>query len=156
MQVAHLLSSNDTNWACLLLQMAVPAVERAQQKIKRKDLASLALRCQSMLQTEHYHLDIQRLAGAERLQRSLFAISDLANSDKKTQEVLRELHQIVNRLIYAENFFIARYNPTDATIRFIYFVDSVDSDAPNAQEKIDVHSLPNREPLKTLSNPNLN
>ena len=151
-QVAHLLTSNETNWACLYFETDATVVAGGQSNLRRKGVASLALRCQSVLQTEHFHLDIQRLASAERLQRSLFAISDLANSDKETHDVLRELHQIVNGLMYAENFFIARYDPSDETIRFIYFVDSVDWNAPSAQEKIDVHSLPNSLTLAMMRN----
>jgi len=142
-QVARMLISNDTNWACLYFEMDANAPGTGQAKLLRRDFTNLALRCQSVLQTEHFQLDIQRLASAERLQRSLFAISDLANSDKETDDVLRELHQIVNGLMYAENFFIVRYDPNDETIRFIYFVDSVDWNSPNTQEKIDVRSLPN-------------
>ncbi len=142
-QVARMLSSNDTNWACLYFEMDANLPGSVQPKLLRKDFTNLALRCHSVLQTEHFQRDIQRLASAERLQRSLFAISDLANSDKETDDVLRELHQIVNRLMYAENFFIVRYDPIDETIRFIYFVDSVDWNSPNTQENIEVRSLPN-------------
>lgn len=149
---ALLLTSNKHNWACLTFELGVHSAEILKANQLTSDLKNLALRCQSVLQTEHFHLDIQRLAAAERLQRSLFAISDLANSDKETQAVLRELHQIVNGLMYAENFFIARYDPADETIRFIYFVDSVDWNAPNAQEKIDVHSLPNSLTLAMMRN----
>ena len=149
---AQLLSSNNFNWACLVYEMPIQAAEILKANRLRSDFNNLALRCQSILQTEHFHQDIQRLAGAERLQRSLFAISDLANSDKETHAVLQELHQIVNGLMYAENFFIARYDPADETIRFIYFVDSVDWHTPNAQEKIDVRSLPNSLTLAMMRN----
>ena len=152
LRFAAMLTSNTVNWACLYFELDPKPAVVNQKKRMRKAHSNLALRCQSLLPTEHFHLDIQRLAGAERLQRSLFAISDLANSDKETQEVLRELHQIVNGLMYAENFFIARYDPSDETIRFIYFVDSVDWNAPNAQEKINVHTLPNSLTLAMMRN----
>ena len=151
-QTALLLSSNNFNWACLVFDLAVNEVEILISTQLRADFNNLALRCQSILQTEHFHRDIQRLADSERLQRSLFAISDLATSDKETDAVLQELHQIVNRLMYAENFFIARYDPEAETIQFVYFVDSVDWHKPSAQEKIDVRLIPNSLTLAMMRN----
>ncbi len=151
-QTALLLTSNNFNWACLIFALPAKDVESLNSNELRTDFNNLALRCQSILQTEHFHRDIQRLAESERLQRSLFAISDLATSDQETHAVLSELHQIVNRLMYAENFFIARYDPVDETIRFIYFVDSVDWHTPNTQEKIDARSIPNSLTLAMMRN----
>ena len=69
-QVAHLLTSNETNWACLYSETDANVVAGGQSNLRRKDVASLALRCQSVLQTEHFHLDIQRLASAEQIGRA--------------------------------------------------------------------------------------
>jgi hypothetical protein len=44
------------------------------------------------------------LEQAERLQRALFAIADLASADLDLPEVYKELHAIVGSLMYAENF----------------------------------------------------
>jgi hypothetical protein len=47
---------------------------------------------------------LERLEGSERLQRALFAISDLAGSDRDMPDMLRGIHAIVGTLMYAENF----------------------------------------------------
>ncbi|MFA6987136.1 MAG: diguanylate cyclase, partial [Arenimonas sp.] len=69
------------------------------------------------------------LVGLERselLQRSLFAISDLAGSDCDMPELLKGIHAIVDSLMYAKNCFIVRLDAERDLIRFLYFVDTVD------------------------------
>ncbi|HVL77041.1 MAG TPA: GAF domain-containing protein, partial [Noviherbaspirillum sp.] len=66
---------------------------------------------------------IQHLEHAERVQRALFAIADLAGSQLDMREVLRRVHEIVAGLMYAQNLYIARYDAAQDTISFIYFVD---------------------------------
>ncbi|MEJ7746778.1 MAG: EAL domain-containing protein [Luteimonas sp.] len=68
-----------------------------------------------------------RLARSEQLQRALFAISDLAGSDRDMPEMLRGIHAIVGTLMYAENFFIVLHDRERATIRFLYFADVEDA-----------------------------
>ena len=41
-------------------------------------------------------------------------------------EMLRRIHEVVGRLMFAENFYIVRYAPERDTMRFIYFADSQD------------------------------
>jgi diguanylate cyclase (GGDEF)-like protein len=106
-------------------------------------LSKLALRCQSALKTERLTVDVDRLARAERLQRSLFAISDLANSNKETGEVLREIHRVIGGLMYAENFYIVRFNPKEQSIRFIYFADTNDPAPPGPNALFSAADMPN-------------
>jgi signal transduction histidine kinase len=73
---------------------------------------------------------LKRLQRSERLQRALFAISDLAGSDLEMSEMLRGIQTIVGTLMYAENFFIVSYNAEHDTLRFLYFVDVEDDSAP--------------------------
>jgi hypothetical protein len=70
-------------------------------------------------EVQRLRVDVERLGRAERLQRALFAISDLASSDQDTATVMHGLHEIVGRLMYAENFYIVRYSPDADTMRFI-------------------------------------
>ena len=70
------------------------------------------------------------VAGLERsdlLQRALFAISDLAGSDCDMPDLLKGIHAIVDSLMYAKNFFIARLGSDRQVFRFLYFVDVVDT-----------------------------
>lgn len=60
------------------------------------------------------------------MQRSLFAISDLAGSDCDMPELLKGIHAIVDSLMYAKNCFIVRLDAEHELIRFLYFVDTVD------------------------------
>ncbi|TPG47937.1 EAL domain-containing protein [Rhodanobacter glycinis] len=77
----------------------------------------------------------QQLARSETLQRALFAISDLAGSERDMPDMLRGIHAIVGTLMYAENFFIVLHNAEQDTIRFLYFVDVKDSTPPgNGQD----------------------
>ena len=88
-------------------------------------------------------VDVDRLGRAERLQRALFAISDLASSGEETSVVLHGLHEIVGRLMYAENFYIVRYSPETESMRFIYFADSMDPVCPDPLEEIPAASMGN-------------
>jgi len=72
----------------------------------------------------------QQLERSETLQRALFAISDLAGSERDMPDMLRGIHAIVSTLMYAENFYIVQLNRERNTIRFPYFVDVEDPVAP--------------------------
>jgi len=71
----------------------------------------------------------EQLERSENLQRALFAISDLAGSERDMPDMLRGIHAIVSTLMYAENFFIVLRDAARSTIRFLYFVD-VESPPP--------------------------
>ena len=45
-------------------------------------------------------------------------------------EVFRALHEIVGSLMYAENFYIVLYDAERDSMRFPYFVDTLDQDPP--------------------------
>lgn len=72
--------------------------------------------------------NVRRLEQADRVQRALFAIADMASSGMDMDEMLGKLHRIVAGLMYAENFFIALYDKRRDAIRFIYYVDIADPD----------------------------
>jgi diguanylate cyclase (GGDEF)-like protein len=82
---------------------------------------------------------------AEKLQRALFAISDVAGSDGEMIDVLTAIHKIVGTLMYAENFFIVLYDSEDDTVQFLYYADEEDDAPPDPSEKIPMsqkmHSL---------------
>ena len=76
------------------------------------------------------HGVVHRLAQAERLQRALFAIADLASADLGMRPMLEQLHAIVGTLMYARNLFMALYDEPADTLEFIYFVDEAAADLP--------------------------
>ncbi len=70
---------------------------------------------------------IESLRRSERLQQSLYAIADLAGGSQDMQDMLRRIHAIIGELMYAENCYIVQYDEFRQKIRFLYFVDKLDS-----------------------------
>jgi len=98
-------------------------------------LAFVQARLQELRALEGLRGSVASLEQAERLQRALFAIADLASADREMTEVYRSLHAIVGSLMYAENFYIALYDELRETLRFPYFVDSADTTAPTPEQE---------------------
>ncbi|GGA66237.1 bifunctional diguanylate cyclase/phosphodiesterase [Arenimonas soli] len=99
-------------------------------------LAVVGARMGELLATRSLLDSVAQSEQAERLQRALYTIADLAGSDLEMSEMLRDLHRIVSELMYAENFYIALYDDHDDSLRFLYFVDLVDQEAPDQDEVI--------------------
>jgi len=83
----------------------------------------------------------RRLQRSEGLQHALFAISDLAGSDRDMADVLRGIHEIVGTLMYAENFFIVLYDAEADTMRFLYYADVEDPQAPGDHSDLPMSAL---------------
>src|SRR6478672_5939887 len=103
--------------------------------LAEEELRSAGARMAEALAIQRLHDTVAQLAQTEQLQRALFAIADMAGSGLDMPDMLRGLHRIVGELMYAENFFIALSNEVDDNIRFLYFVDSVDDNGPNAGDE---------------------
>jgi len=99
-------------------------------------LELLARRVAGVLEAQKLRTSVRRLERAERLQRALYAIADLASSEREEHEVLQAMHRIVGGLMYAENFFIVLYDATRKTLRFAYFADTRDTDVPDPAAEI--------------------
>jgi diguanylate cyclase (GGDEF)-like protein len=82
-----------------------------------------------LLSLETLQSSVAGLKRAEQLQGALFAISDLAGSDRDMPELLKGIHAILGTLMYAENFYIVRFDAEMGMLRFLYFVD-VEDPAP--------------------------
>lgn len=148
---AIVLASEDGVRAVLTLRRDSSIIgDPAHHAAWRESLALLCLRCHAALRTERLKLDLERLAQAERLQSALFAISDIASSNQDTRDVLHGLHQIVGRLMYAENFYIARFDPEHETLRFSYFADSHDPDTPDSAHVFTAEEMSNSLTLAML------
>jgi diguanylate cyclase (GGDEF)-like protein len=96
----------------------------------------LAHRLPAALELERLNGAVQQLAQAERLQRSLFAIADLASSNRDLGEVLAICHGIVAGLMYAENFFVVLRDRHSSDVSFPYFRDVRDDDDPPTPEQV--------------------
>jgi diguanylate cyclase (GGDEF)-like protein len=93
---------------------------------------------------------VRRLERAEHVQRALFAIANMASSDLDMPDMLRGIHEIVGWLMYAENFFIVLYQGERDSLRFLYFVDTVDKDFFGTDDEISASDLPNSLTLGML------
>ena len=80
----------------------------------------------SVLEIVALQSSLAQLEHSDQVQRALFAISDLAGSDRDMDEVLLGIHAIVGTLMYAENFFIVRLDAEHDLVRFLYFADVED------------------------------
>src|SRR3990167_1242867 len=146
MQLLQVLAQNTGLWVALSARIPGDGLHDDW----KDQVASLSIRCQSLLYTQRLQVDVERLANAERLQRALFAISDIASSDQTTAEVLHGLHQIVGSLMYAENFYIVRFDPDRQAIRFLYFADSHDPELPDPDEELSPLEMGNSLTLHLL------
>jgi diguanylate cyclase (GGDEF)-like protein len=79
---------------------------------------------------------MHQLARSEQLQSALFTIADMASSDMELDDMLRALHAIVGRFMYADNFYIALYDEQQDALRFIYLKDTTDPLVRDADEFI--------------------
>ncbi|PIP81344.1 MAG: hypothetical protein COW84_00385 [Gammaproteobacteria bacterium CG22_combo_CG10-13_8_21_14_all_40_8] len=74
---------------------------------------------------------IIELEYSEKVQSALFEISQISHTSKNLDDFFQGLHRIVAQLMYAENFFIAIVDNEKQSIRFPYFVDTMDKIEPN-------------------------
>jgi diguanylate cyclase (GGDEF)-like protein len=91
-------------------------------------------RMAELLALRQLHDSVAQLAQGEQVQRALYAIADMAGSGLDMPDMLRGVHRIVSELMYAENFYIALHNRERDTLRFIYFVDTEETEPPPADE----------------------
>lgn len=85
---------------------------------------------------ERLRAAVRRAEQAERLQRALFAISELSSSDLEMPHMLQQLHAIVGSLMYARNLFMALYDEASDSLDFIYMVDEATPDQPQSGQRI--------------------
>ncbi len=104
-------------------------------------LAPAVQRLGELLVLQRMQESVARLEQAEKLQRSLYAIADMAGSDLEMPDMLRGLHRIVSDLMYAENFYIALYDSERDSLRFLYFADVVDAQSMGPEDDIPLKQI---------------
>ena len=70
------------------------------------------------------HLRVERL---EAVQAMLLQVGRLSCTAHDLDPFLAAVHEAVGRILYAENFFVALYDASDSSIRFVYFIDEADA-----------------------------
>ena len=66
---------------------------------------------------------------AERVQKALFDISELASSVSHLNRLYTAIHEIIADFMNADNFYVAFYEPESNVVDFAYFVDEFDEQA---------------------------
>jgi len=124
----------------LTLSRDEPVAEALREKLAW--LGRLAdTRLRQLAESSRLYEAISRLALAERLQRALYAIAEQASAEHDMPALMRSLHTIVSSLMYAENFYIALYDPASDSVRFPYYVDTLDTDPPPPGRSVPLHEL---------------
>lgn len=85
---------------------------------------------------------IESLQKAQRLQRALYEIADLAGSRLEMDEMLSRVHAVVGQLMSAENFYIVLCDERLQWMRFLYFADSVDTFAADPGKVYTLDEMP--------------
>lgn len=115
----------------------LPVFTPPQQRL----LAQAGRRLRELFASQRLHASVTDLAHAEQLQAALFAIADLAGSDRDMPSLLRGLHEIIGGLMYAENFYIAIYDREREMLQFLYYADTVDPDAAKPGQEFPLAQL---------------
>jgi len=116
-----LMRQDDGDGLVLLADGSVLCRERLE-----RHAAFLAPLAHAVSEKSRLTTSLHQLGRSEQLQSALFTIADMASSDMDLNDMLRELHAIVGRFMYAENFYIALYDETADALRFIYLLDTID------------------------------
>jgi diguanylate cyclase (GGDEF)-like protein/PAS domain S-box-containing protein len=86
--------------------------------------------------------DITQRKRDERTQRALYRISEAAQSEGSLSTLFPMIHEIVDELLPAKNFFVALYDRGKDELSFPYYVDEYDQ--PPASHRLDDSTLSGR------------
>lgn len=70
--------------------------------------------------------DITERRRAEKIQTSLYQISEATSLSSNLDDLFQSIHDIISQLMHAKNFYIAIYDPDKELITFPYFIDEHD------------------------------
>jgi signal transduction histidine kinase len=86
--------------------------------------------------TQSLHDEIAERARSEGLQRALYEISELLAEEDEPTGHYAKLHEIIGRLLPAQNFFICTHAPQADHIEMVYFIDQTEPGVSRIGEKI--------------------
>ncbi len=107
-----------------LFRLFTSKVTTALEKYKKD------LRLQSSLSEKTFALEkeLGEKRKAEKLQHALYLIAAISHDVTDLDELFKGLHEIIDGLIYAKNFFIALFDEDQHEITIAYFVDEKDKE----------------------------
>ena len=82
-----------------------------------------------------------RLKYSELLQSSLYKIAQAAHSAQSLHDLYSAIHNIISKLMYAKNFYIAILDKEKNYLYFPYYVDQKDKELVNNEVKLEKKSL---------------
>src|SRR5215469_2348290 len=93
--------------------------------------------------------DISDRKRVEALSSALYRVAEKSSTAHQLHQFFASVHSIVGELIYARNFYIALYDPTNELLSFPYFVDEHDSPPPSKRlgKGLTDHLIRSGEPL---------
>lgn len=103
--------------------------------LRREDLeATVAQRTQELSEVNaRLREQVRERERAEHLQKALFRIAELSSGSADMDELFRGLHQVMEELLYARNFYIALYDEANDLVSFPYFADELLTALPAAR-----------------------
>ncbi|MBV2208959.1 MAG: EAL domain-containing protein [Thermomonas sp.] len=135
--VVPALSQSWTGPEGVLLSLSVSGMS-IDDTFSRYWLASAIQRIDQAVQAEFSEQKITAIQRSEKVRQALYEISDLAASNLDVATFLRRVHVIVGELMFAENFYVALYDPLQETLRFLYYIDQQDTFKPELDHNYDV------------------
>lgn len=70
--------------------------------------------------------DTSRRGRQEKVQRATYQISEAAHAADDLESLYARIHQIINTLMPAQNFYLVLHHPSTGMFHFDYFVDEID------------------------------
>jgi transcriptional regulator with GAF, ATPase, and Fis domain len=78
--------------------------------------------------------ELEQQRRALRDQAALYRMATMAAAAEDMQAFYEGLHAFLRDLVYADNIYVALYDEARGLINWAYYVDSVDTDVPDARE----------------------
>jgi PAS domain S-box-containing protein len=73
------------------------------------------------------HLDISKRKRDELIQQAIYDVGEALFKSKNIDDFYSQMHKIISKLMYAENFFIAIFNQKENLITSPFYIDKFDS-----------------------------
>jgi diguanylate cyclase (GGDEF)-like protein len=107
------------------------AYNEEHKKILLTVAAILSTKMQKSIAIDELEASVQKLEYAESLQAALFRIASLKSSADEIGEFYKEIHSIVNSLLFAKNFLVALFDESSELLTFPYYCDEFSDVDPN-------------------------